>query len=366
MKHDLSSRVLLIAGGLVLTGAVSLVAARQQANTAATQAAAAAVAIDADDIGGVVVGPNGREAGVWVIAETTDLPTKFRRIVVTDDQGRYVVLDLPNAIYKVWVRGYGLVDSQAVQSRPGQHLALGAVIAPNARAAAQYYPANYWMSLMEIPPRDAFPMEIHAPANQPAGAAAAAAGRGRGGPAGPQVIQSQEQWVNAIKGCIVCHQIGNKATREISPSLGTFDSSIAAWERRLRSGQIGANMFNTVSRLGSRERGLAFYADWSDRIAAGEVPAAPPRPQGIERNIVLSTWDVSNATAFIHDVVSTDKWGASANAYGPVYGADFHNDALIVLDPVRNTTELIKIPTKVPKNQIPTFTPQQVDLPSRS
>jgi hypothetical protein len=35
---------------------------------------AAAVAIDNDDIGGVVTGPKGPEAGVWVIAETRDLP----------------------------------------------------------------------------------------------------------------------------------------------------------------------------------------------------------------------------------------------------------------------------------------------------
>ena len=75
------------------------------------QQAASAVSIDGDDIGGVVTGPSGPEAGVWVILETADLPTRFARIVVTDDQGRYVVPDLPKATYKVWVRGYGLVDS---------------------------------------------------------------------------------------------------------------------------------------------------------------------------------------------------------------------------------------------------------------
>src|SRR6476661_8505405 len=71
---------------------------------------AAAVAIDNDDIGGVVTGPRGPEAGVWVIAETTDLPTKYAKMVVTDDQGRYVIPDLPSANYQVWTRGYGLVD----------------------------------------------------------------------------------------------------------------------------------------------------------------------------------------------------------------------------------------------------------------
>src|SRR5256712_11051363 len=101
----------------------------------------ATVSIDPDDIGGVVTSSKGPEAGVWVIAETTELPTKFVRIVVTDDQGRYVVPDLPKAKYKVWVRGYGLVDSPKVDGEPGKPLNLRAGIAPSAAAAAQYYPA---------------------------------------------------------------------------------------------------------------------------------------------------------------------------------------------------------------------------------
>src|SRR6266850_1254100 len=96
----------------------------------------AAVRIDNDDIGGVVTSANGPEAGVWVIAETRDLPTRFARMVVTDDQGRYVVPDLPQATYAVWVRGYGLVDSPKVKSAPGKILNLTAGPAPNAAAAA--------------------------------------------------------------------------------------------------------------------------------------------------------------------------------------------------------------------------------------
>src|SRR5438132_5317736 len=88
--------------------------------TLRAQQGGASVAIDNDDIGGVVTGARGPEAGVWVIAETTDLPTKFAKIVVTDDQGRYVVPDLPKAKYKVWVRGYGLVDSAKVDGEPGK------------------------------------------------------------------------------------------------------------------------------------------------------------------------------------------------------------------------------------------------------
>src|SRR6266481_2865355 len=78
----------------------------------------------ANDIAGVVTGPNGPEAGVWVIAETNDLPTKFAKLVVTDDQGRYVIPELPKANYDIWVRGYGLVDSPKVKSAPGKLLNL--------------------------------------------------------------------------------------------------------------------------------------------------------------------------------------------------------------------------------------------------
>src|SRR5687768_11922596 len=77
---------------------------------------------DSDDITGVVTGPNGPEAGVWVIAETTDLPTRYNKTVVTDDQGRYLIPDLPGANYEVWVRGYGLVDSPKVRATPGRVL----------------------------------------------------------------------------------------------------------------------------------------------------------------------------------------------------------------------------------------------------
>src|SRR5215475_8700506 len=110
------------------------------------------VSIDGDDIGGVVTGPKGPEAGVWVIAETTNLPTRLIKSVVTDDQGRYLLPDLPQATYDVWVRGYGLVDSQKVKATPGKVLALTAVAAPSPRVAAEYYPAAYWLSLLQMPP----------------------------------------------------------------------------------------------------------------------------------------------------------------------------------------------------------------------
>src|SRR5271156_3791897 len=99
-----------------------------------------ALTVSADAIGGQVTGPNGPEAGVWVIAETFDLPTKYAKMVVTNDSGQYVIPQLPAAKYKIWVRGYGLVDSDKQDATPGQHLDLAAKIAPNAAAAAEYYP----------------------------------------------------------------------------------------------------------------------------------------------------------------------------------------------------------------------------------
>src|ERR1700720_3200975 len=92
---------------------------------------AASVDISANDIGGTVVGDKGPEAGVWVIAETRDLPTKYAKVVVTDDQGRFVIPELPAANYQIWVRGYGLVDSPKVEAKPGKLLDLKAVTAPS-------------------------------------------------------------------------------------------------------------------------------------------------------------------------------------------------------------------------------------------
>src|ERR1700721_407020 len=118
---------------------------------ASAQQSAAAVSIGATDIGGVVTGPNGPEAGVWVIAETTDLPTKMSKTVVTDDQGRYLIPELPKANYVVWSRGYGLVDSAKATSEPGKIVNITAVPAPNAAAAAESYPAISWAPILRPP-----------------------------------------------------------------------------------------------------------------------------------------------------------------------------------------------------------------------
>src|SRR5690242_12109265 len=143
-------KALLRSGPAIAVALVVLLAARRSETPATVQ-------LGDSDIGGVVTGPRGPEAGVWVIAETNDLPTKFVRIVVTDEQGRYLIPDLPEANHSVWVRGYGLVDSEKSKAAPGKTLNLKAVVAPNARAAAAYYPAGYWLSLLKVPDKSDFP-----------------------------------------------------------------------------------------------------------------------------------------------------------------------------------------------------------------
>jgi streptogramin lyase len=300
------------------------------------------VGIDADDIGGVVRGSNGPEAGVWVIAETADLPTKFRKIVVTDDQGRYVVPDLPKANYRVWVRGYGLVDSPAVQAQPGRQLALTAVPAPSARAAAEYYPASYWLSLVNVPPKSAFPL------------------------AGERAARNQAEWIAQLKApCQTCHQMGTKATREVPKSLGVFDNGLAAWEHRLRAGQFGRNHVNGMAVFGGVRTGAAMYGDWTDRIAAGEYPTtAPPRPQGVERNVVVTLWDASGPLAFVHDVIATDRRNPRVNANGTIYGGEFNYNALIAVDPVKHTADMIPIPANGDNGRIRRMAAQTMDVPS--
>ena len=305
---------------------LSLMLVTSLVGMSAVQPPGEAVQIDNDDIGGVVNGPRGPEAGVWVIAETTDLPTKFARIVVTDDRGRYLVPDLPKATYNIWVRGYGLTDSPKVTAGPGKILNLTAVAAPTPRAAAEYYPASYWYSLAKVPDKSEFP------------------GTGPNGNGISERMRSQSDWLNQMR-CGACHQIGSKATREIPKTLGTFHSSLDAWNRRVKSGQMGPGMSASLQAFGPR--GMAMYADWTDRIAKGEVPQAPPRPQGLERNVVVSLWDWSTPVGFVHDTISTDKRNPTSNANGPVYSISrFSAPDVNILDPKRHTATGITVPIR--------------------
>ena len=280
--------------------------------------------IGAADLGGVVSGANGPEAGVWVIAETRDLPTKFAKVVVTDEHGRYLMPELPKANYSVWVRGYGLVDSPKVAATPGKTLDLTAVIAPSAAAAAEYYPPIYWFSMLKIPAQSDFP-------------------------AGP--MKSQPEWLNQLKttGCMSCHAIGTKGMRTMPKDFAHMNS-FDAWARRIASGQAMTQMITVTNRF-DRQRVLGNFADWTDRIAAGELPfAKPERPQGVERNIVLSIWDWSTPTGYMHDLIATDRRNPRVNANGKLYGApEESTDFFPVLDPTTHAASQVKHPVRDPK-----------------
>ena len=324
-----------------LAVAVAVLLTAAPTGLSAQQTTAEVVRIGDNDLGGVVTGTSGPEAGVWVIAETTDLPTKFAKIVVTDDRGRYVIPDLPKANYNVWVRGYGLVDSPKVQTAPGKLVNLTGVAAPSATAAAQYYPAVYWYSMLKIPDKSQF-----------------------SGPQRdenmPENLTSQAQWLSVIKttNCIACHAIGTIGTRTIPKELGHFNSSAEAWERRIQSGQAMTGMVNAINRLDNKLASQLF-GDWTDRIAKGELPfAQPPRPQGAERNVVLTLWDWSRPTAYLHDEISTDRRNPTVNANGKLIGTtEESTDFLPILDPVHNTATEVKHPVRDPK------TPSSKDNP---
>ena len=289
----------------------------------------ATVTASSDDISGVVRSASGPEAGVWVIAETDDLETGFRKIVVTDDDGRFLVPDLPAAGYQVWVRGYGLIDSDKSAAQPGDDLALMAKAAATPKEAAEIYPANYWYSLLEIPGEDEFP------------------GTGANGNGINEGMRTQAHWIDRLKdGCQLCHQMGNKATREM-PMLDVrdFDSTLAAWQHRVQAGGSGPSMMGALGRMGS-QRALQMYADWTDRIQAGEVPSQPPRPQGTERNVVLSMWGWGGPRVFIHDEIVTDKRNPTLYANGPVYGLG--SNALTITDPNTHQSTIMHLPARVP------------------
>jgi hypothetical protein len=315
--------------GMVALGMAILLAA-----STARLSAQQPIGIDADDLGGVVTSAHGPEAGVWVIAETTDLPTRFAKIVVTDEQGRYVMPDLPKANYHVWVRGYGLVDSPKVQSAPGKTLNLQATIAPNVAAAAEYYPAIYWYAMLKIPDKNSFP------------------GTGPDGNGMPVNLKSQADWLANVKslGCMSCHALGTIGTRTIPKELGEFKSSAEAWARRIQSGQAMTQMVNVAGRLGPK-RALQLWGDWTDRIAAGELPfAQPSRPQGIERNVVLTLWDWSRPTAYLHDLIGTDRRKPTLYPNGKLYGSpEESTDYVPILDPVTHTATEVKHPVRDPQ-----------------
>jgi len=267
------------------------------------------VQIDQASIGGVVLNANGGmpEAGVWVIAETKALPVPFRKIVVTDDEGRFVVPDLPDAAYELWVRGYGLKDSARVKASRGERVSLQVSNASSPQEAAKIYPADYWTSLVQVPSKEQIPSRF----------------------------TGVDHWVAAWRsGCNQCHQLGMTVTRRWTDP--------EEWDSIFRRNR---GMDGTADRLG-RELLAKNLADWATRIQAGEVPPAPPRPSGLERNIVVTQWDWGYKDSFIHDLTSTDKRNPTLYPYGKVYAADRSRETLWVLDPMKNTVNAYPLQTR--------------------
>ena len=261
---------------------------------------------------------SGPEAGVWVIAETTDLPTRYIKEVVTDDQGRYLIPALPAATYTVWARGYGLVDSPKVQAARETDRS-------EAFCRARQEGRRAILS-GELLVRDA---------EYPEGERIS--GHGTRGNGISTNIKTQGQWLHLIKtdSCESCHQLGNEYTRTIPALFSNFDSPAKAWMRRVQSGQAGRAM---VGGLTSSARKGPRRSSATGPLASqqGELPAeAPPRPQGIERNIVITQWDWADPKAYLHDEISTDKRNPAVNANGLIYGSpEESRDYLPVLDPV--------------------------------
>ncbi len=208
---------------------------------------------------------------------------------------------------------------------PGRTVNLTALTAPSASAAAEYYPAVYWFSMLRVPPRQEFPV-------------------GK--------VTSQGAWLNTVKtgACQSCHALGTKGMRTVSATFAAAGNSVEAWTRRLQSGSARALMARDINRL-DPERALRLFADWTDRIAAGELPSAKPdRPQGIERNLVITMWDWSRPTAYLHDAVSTDRRNPRINANGKVFAsAEDSTDLLPVLDPSMHAVTELTHPVRDPQ-----------------
>lgn len=313
---------------LYSTVAIGVMAFAMQCAPPSMAQIAVAVELDDDDIGGLVIGPKGPEAGVWVIAETTDLPTRFAKMVVTDEQGRYVIPDLPVANYKVWARGYGLIDSPRLRGKPGQRLDHKAVAAPDRSSAAHYYPAIYWYTMMKIPQAADF-----------------------GGSTDIPKSITRDQWLKQMNNvdCVGCHQLGQESTRTIPAQLGAFASHEDAWVRRMQSGQSGESMTN---RIAGQFGGVPYryFGEWTESVSRGDLPREdPPRPQGVARNVVVSSWEWSSPKHYLHDLISSDRRHPTVNAYGPLFGSpEYSTDIMPILDPKTHEVREFKMPVADP------------------
>ena len=294
-------------------------------------------------ITGVVQGEKGPEAGVWVIAETKELQTGMIKTVATDDQGRFVLPELPAVNYKVWARGYGIVDSAPQDLKPSPNqVTIKVTSAKSPQEAAKVYPGDYWLSMLAPPAKNLFP------------------GTGPDGNGIGNRMLTQDNWINTLKsGCNFCHQLGNALTRDtkhVFAAKPELKDDKEAWEWRLGVGVRGTNMYSLLGQMG-KDPTLKALADWTGAIEHGEVPPTPPRPTGIERNIVSTQWDVGDDHSFMHDQISTDKNHPDINGGGPNYAVNAGHGQLVIMDQADNSTYAIDIPTRDPKDKVPSRFP---------
>src|SRR5437667_387618 len=163
---------------------------------------------------------------------------------------------------------------------------------------------------------------------------------------------TRENWLRQMNNvdCIDCHQLGQQATRTIPAAFGEFKSGAEAWQRRIQSGQTGEAMTN---RIAGQFGGVPFkyFGDWTDRVAKGELPKSkPPRPQGVERNVVVSSWEWSTEKLYLHDLISSDRRNPTVNAYGPLYDSpEYSTDNMPTLHPKTSQVTFFKMPVADPK-----------------
>jgi hypothetical protein len=290
-------------------------------------------------ISGTVQGERGPEAGVWVIAETKETLTPLIKIVVTDDQGRFMLPELPPANYDLWVRGYGLTDSAKTKAKTDQTgVTLRATTAKTPQEAAKVYPGNYWLAMIEPPAKSMFP------------------GTGADGNGIPTNLLTQDHWLNSFKSqCNFCHQLGNEITRDLTAvfkgkqGLKTHEE---AWDWRLGVGTRGSNMYGVLTQEGKGPT-LKAFSDWTRAIEKGAVPEVKPdRPKGLERNIVTTLWDIGDDHSFVHDQVATSKYRPTVNGNGRVYAVSAGHGTLLWIDPRENNSVSLDIPTRAPRAEI--------------
>src|SRR5262245_57045248 len=145
--------------------------------------------------------------------------------------------------------------------------------------------------------------------------------------------------------CIGCHQLGQEATRTIPAQFGPYKSHEEAWMRRVSSGQTGEFMVNRLAGQLGRVP-FKYFAEWTERGAHGEEPKhKPSRPQGVERNVVVTSWEWGTEKQFIHDLISSDRRYPTVNAYGPLYASpEYSSDDMPILDPKTHKVTFFKMP----------------------